>query len=58
MIHAGLGEIVRGDKKGRENSDEITLFKSVGLSIEDVAVAQFVYDKAVQQKVGVNFDFS
>ena len=58
MIHAGLGEIVRGDKKSRENSDEITLFKSVGLSIEDVAVAQFVYDKAVQQKVGVNFDFS
>ena len=38
--------------------DEITLFKSVGLSIEDVAVAQFVYDKAVQQQVGVNFDFS
>lgn len=58
MIHAGLGEVVRGDKKGRENSDEITLFKSVGLSIQDVAVAQFVYDKAVQQKVGVNFDFS
>ncbi len=58
MIHAGLGEIVRGDKKGRESSDEITLFKSVGLSIQDVAVSQFVYDKAVQQSVGVNFDFS
>ncbi len=58
MIHAGLGEIVRGDKKGRESSDEITLFKSVGLSIQDVAVSQFVYDKAVQQNAGVNFDFS
>ena len=58
VIHADLGELVTGLKKARETEDEITLFKSVGLSIQDVAVAKYVYDKAVLQNLGVNFDFS
>jgi ornithine cyclodeaminase/alanine dehydrogenase-like protein (mu-crystallin family) len=58
VIHADLGELVTGLKEARESEEEITLFKSVGLSIQDVAVAKHVYDKSVVQDIGVNFKFS
>lgn len=51
-IHAQLGEIIIGQKPGRENDAEITLFKSVGLAIQDVAVAQEVYKMAQAASVG------
>ena len=57
VIHADLGELVTGLKEARESEEEITLFKSVGLSIQDVAVAKHVYDKSVLQDSGVNFKF-
>ena len=42
-----LGEVVAGLIPGRQLSDEITLFKSLGLAVEDVATAHLVYQKAV-----------
>ncbi len=42
-IHAELGEIVAGKKKGRTSDDEITLFDSTGLAIQDVSTAYVVY---------------
>ncbi len=51
-IHASLGEIVIGAKPGRESPDEITVFKSCGLAIQDVATARAVYDAARARKVG------
>jgi len=45
-IRAELGEIVIGKARGRESVAEITLFKSLGLAIEDLASAAFLYDKA------------
>jgi len=56
-IHAELGDIVLGLKPARESDDEITLFKSNGLAIQDVATAKLVYDKALEAGVGTNFDF-
>jgi len=50
-IHATLGEIVAGLKKGREGN-EITIFDSTGLAIQDIAVAKIVYEKAVEKSVG------
>lgn len=44
-IHAELGHIVAGKKKGRTNDTEITVFDSTGLSIQDVATANIVYNK-------------
>ena len=41
-IAAELGEIVTGAKRGRRSADEITLFKSLGLAVEDLAAAHFV----------------
>ncbi len=57
MVHGDLGEIVTGKKAGRQSGQEITLFKSVGLSVQDVATAHYVYRKAVEQGVGTLFDF-
>ncbi len=47
-----LQEIVSGAHAGRTGEDEITLFKSNGIALEDVAVATLVFRKAVERKVG------
>jgi ornithine cyclodeaminase/alanine dehydrogenase-like protein (mu-crystallin family) len=47
-IFAELGEIVTGRKAGRESEDEITLFKSQGLAIQDVSTATKVYEIATK----------
>ncbi len=47
-----LGEILLGKIFGRRSAEEITLFKSLGLGIEDLAAAQHVYEKALAQNVG------
>jgi len=46
-IFAEVGELVAGARPGRQSSEEITLFKSVGLAIEDVVSADLVYRKAL-----------
>lgn len=56
-IYGELGELVSGRKSGRDNDQEITLFKSVGLSVQDIATAHFVYEKALAQGAGTTFDF-
>ncbi len=48
-IHAELGEIVAGYKQGRTSVAEITLFKSVGLGIQDCATAWLAYCKAKEK---------
>ena len=52
MICGELGEVVLGQKRGREKPEEITLFKSVGLAIEDVSTASAAYAKAKSLGVG------
>ena len=47
-----LRHVVSGDFKGRGDAQQITLFKSLGLAIEDVAAAALVYRKAKEQQVG------
>ena len=49
-----LGEVVTGAKPGRASDDEITLFKSVGVAIEDVAVASYVYQTAKEKGLGLD----
>jgi alanine dehydrogenase len=46
-IFAEIGEVVSGAKPGRRSAEEITLFKSLGLAVEDVATAELVYHKAL-----------
>ena len=51
-ICASLGEVLVGKKKGRENPKEITVFDSTGLAIQDMAVADLVYKRALKKKMG------
>jgi alanine dehydrogenase len=53
-IHGELGEVLAGVKSGRSHAGEITLYKSVGIAIQDVAAAHLVYHKALREKVGTH----
>jgi len=45
-IYCSLGEVVAGIKNGRESDDEITIFDSTGLAVQDLVCAKLVYEKA------------
>jgi len=51
-IRAELGEVLVGSHPGRSSPDEITVFKSLGLAVEDVAAAQRIYQNARQSGAG------
>lgn len=51
-FYAELGEVLTGAKSGRESDQEITVFKSNGLAIQDAAAAKLVYDKAIDAGIG------
>jgi len=55
-IVAEIGELLIGRGEGRRNADEITLFKSLGLAVEDLASALHVYNEAKRTGVGVEVD--
>lgn len=57
-IRAELGEVLTGQKPGRTSPDEITLFKSLGLAIEDLAAAGYLYRKAKELNAGAWFEFN
>jgi ornithine cyclodeaminase/alanine dehydrogenase-like protein (mu-crystallin family) len=46
-VFAEIGEVVAGKRLGRTGNDEITLFKSVGVAVEDIVTADLAYRKAV-----------
>ena len=56
-IKAELGEVLIGASSGRTSVEEITLFKSLGLAIEDLAAAAFVYQQAQAATIGSWVDF-
>jgi alanine dehydrogenase len=51
-VHAELGELVAGTRPGRSSQDEITLYKSVGVAVQDVAAAALVLAAAKGRSVG------
>ena len=51
-IHADLGELVTGNKPGRENAQERTIACNLGLALDDMAVAPAVYRLAIQKGLG------
>lgn len=56
-IRAELGQILIGERAGRSFPEEITIFESQGLAIEDLAAAQFLYRRALEKGVGTRVDF-
>jgi alanine dehydrogenase len=57
-LYATLDEIVIGKKKGRENDEEITIYKSTGMAIQDVATARMVYEKAKEKGLGLEMQIT
>jgi ornithine cyclodeaminase/alanine dehydrogenase len=51
-IHADLGELVTGKKKGRENPRERTMTANLGLAIDDMAVAPLIFKRAQEKGIG------
>lgn len=51
-ITGELGEVILGKLKGRESDEQITLFKTVGISVQDVVTASKIYKKALEKGIG------
>ena len=51
-VYAELGEVIAGIKPGRTSSDEVVIFDSTGMALQDVVTAATVYEKAVNQGAG------
>ncbi len=51
-IYCELGQVISGVCQGRQSDEEITIFDSTGLAIQDVATANHVYIKALQKNIG------
>jgi ornithine cyclodeaminase/alanine dehydrogenase-like protein (mu-crystallin family) len=56
-IRAELGEVITGQAPGREDDQEITLFESLGLGVEDLAAAAYAYRRARAAGAGTPVDF-
>lgn len=57
-VRGELGDLLEGTLSGRAGAEEITLFKSLGLAVEDVACARFIYDKALEAGLGTAVEFA
>ena len=57
QIHGEIGEILAGTKPGRESDDEITIFDSTGMAIQDNTTASRIYRNALENGVGTFFEF-
>jgi ornithine cyclodeaminase/alanine dehydrogenase len=57
-VHCELGEVIAGTRTGRTSNDEIIIFDSTGMALQDVVTAAAVYEKAVAEGVGRRIDFA
>ena len=55
-IRAEIGEVLAGAKPGRASDHEVTLYKSVGIAVQDVAAAALVYQRALERGVGTEVE--
>ncbi|UEX90146.1 2,3-diaminopropionate biosynthesis protein SbnB [Staphylococcus ratti] len=53
-LHAELGQLLTGEKPGRENDDEIILLNPMGMAIEDISSAYYIYKAAKAQNIGTS----
>ena len=52
-IAGEIGEVIAGKKQGRGSDDEVTLFDSTGIALQDSATVPLEYERAVAAGVGV-----
>ena len=58
QVHAELGDVVAGTKPGRTSSDEVIVFDSTGMALQDVVTSALVYEKAKQHGAGTSIELS
>ena len=51
-----IGEVLMGTVGGRENDDEIIVFKTVGIGAQDLVTAQKIYERALKANVGTEWN--
>ena len=51
-----IGQLLNGDILGRESDEEITLFKSLGMAVEDLSACRFIYEKAKERGLGIELE--
>jgi ornithine cyclodeaminase len=56
-IRAEIGEVLIGAKPGREDEAQLTIFRSLGLAVEDLAAAEYVVQRARETGAGTEVDF-
>ena len=56
-IYGEIGELIAGEKSGRTNDDEITIFDTTGMAVQDNVTAAMVYRTAVSRGLGTWFSF-
>ena len=56
MFLKNINIIITAKKEGRINDEEITIFKSTGLAIQDVATAKLTYEKALAKGIGIKIN--
>jgi ornithine cyclodeaminase len=56
-IQGEIGELLIGKAQGRTSTREITMFKALGLAIEDLAAAQYLYCQAKEKRLGTWVEF-
>jgi ornithine cyclodeaminase/alanine dehydrogenase-like protein (mu-crystallin family) len=56
-IYGELGELILGKISGRQSSEEITYFKSVGIAVQDAMAAQVALNNALKMNIGTEVDF-
>ena len=57
-VYGELGEVIAGLKPGRTSPEEIIVFDSTGMALQDVVTAAAVYEKAVSEGAGTLIDFA
>jgi ornithine cyclodeaminase/alanine dehydrogenase-like protein (mu-crystallin family) len=56
-VKAELGEVLAGLHPGREHEDELTVFESLGIAVEDLAAAELVVQRARAEGAGSEVGF-
>ncbi len=56
-IDAKIGDVITGKNPGRLSDEDITIFDSTGLAVQDIVTAWKVYEKALARGIGSNINF-
>jgi ornithine cyclodeaminase/alanine dehydrogenase len=57
-VEAELGDVAAGTRAGRRGDEDVTLFNSVGIGLQDLAIGRLLYDAALSQGVGIHVELN